>query len=142
MAMTRNRNERGAALIETAITIPILMLICVGIFEFGRAYQTWQVLTNASREGARMACLEGPTDADIRTRVNDYLAIGGLPRQPDGNISIDHTVPLTASATGSRVSVSYPFSFMVLNPVVRLVVSSSTVGGAITMQAQSIMRNE
>ena len=140
--MTRNRNERGAALIETAITIPILMLICVGIFEFGRAYQTWQVLTNASREGARVACLEGPTDADIRTRFNDYLRIGGLPAQTDGNISINRAVSLTATATGSRVAISYPFNFMVLNPVVRLVVSSSTVGGAITMQAQSIMRNE
>jgi Flp pilus assembly protein TadG len=142
MAMTRYRNERGAALIETAITLPILMLICVGIFEFGRAYQTWQVLTNASREGARVACLEGPTDADVRTRVNDYLRIGGLPAQPDGNITVDRNVALTGTATGSRVQVNYPFNFMVLNPVVRLVVSSATVGGPITMQAQSIMRNE
>jgi len=140
--MTRYRNERGAALIETAITIPLLMLVCVGIFEFGRAYQTWQVLTNASREGARVACLEGTTDADVRTRVNDYLRVGGLPAQPDSNIAVDRNVPLTATATGSRIQVNYPFNFMVLNPIVRLVVSTSTVGGPITMQAQSIMRNE
>jgi Flp pilus assembly protein TadG len=142
MAMTRYRNERGAALIETAITLPILMLVCVGIFEFGRAYQTWQVLTNASREGARVACIEGTSDADIRGRVNDYLQVGGLPRQPDGNIAIDHTVSISTSATGSSVTINYPFNFMVLNPVVRLVASSSTVGSAITMQAQSVMRNE
>ncbi len=49
------KNERGAALIEAAVTIPIILLIAVGIFEFGRAYQTWQVLTNAAREGARVA---------------------------------------------------------------------------------------
>ena len=48
-------NERGAALLETAVTLPIILMICVGIFEFGRAYQTWQVLTNAAREGARVA---------------------------------------------------------------------------------------
>jgi Flp pilus assembly protein TadG len=141
--MTRYRNERGAALLETAVTLPILMLVCVGIFEFGRAYQTWQVLTNAAREGARAACIEGTSDADIRTRVNDYLQVGGLPRVPDGNITIDHTVSLSAMATGSSVTVSYPFNFMVLNPVVRLVVSTSSVGdGALPMQAQSIMRNE
>jgi Flp pilus assembly protein TadG len=52
MRTTLKKNERGAALIETAITIPIILLISVGIFEFGRAYQTWQVLTNAAREGA------------------------------------------------------------------------------------------
>ena len=38
----RIRNQRGAALLETAFTIPIVLLICVGVFEFGRAYQTLQ----------------------------------------------------------------------------------------------------
>ena len=56
------KNERGAALLETAITIPLILLISVAIFEFGRAYQTWQVLTNAAREGARVAILNGTTD--------------------------------------------------------------------------------
>ena len=55
--MTRVKSERGAALLEAAITIPMLLLISVGIFEFGRAWQTWQVLTNAAREGARLAVL-------------------------------------------------------------------------------------
>ena len=50
----RLRSERGAALLETAITLPIILLVSVAIFEFGRAYQTWQVLTNASREAARL----------------------------------------------------------------------------------------
>jgi len=42
--------ERGTALIETAMTLPLLLLVSVGIFEFGRAFQTWQILTNAARE--------------------------------------------------------------------------------------------
>ena len=53
----RARREEGAALIETAFVLPIMLLVCVGILEFGRAYQTWQVVTNASREGARVAVL-------------------------------------------------------------------------------------
>ena len=63
--MTRIKSERGAALLEAAITLPMLLLVAVGIFEFGRAYQTWQILTNAAREGARMAVL---TDADEQPR--------------------------------------------------------------------------
>ena len=55
--MRRAKSERGAALIEAAITIPLLLLISVGIFEFGRAWQTSQVLTNAAREAARLAVL-------------------------------------------------------------------------------------
>ena len=59
--MKRIRNQRGAALLETAITIPLILAVCVAVFEFGRAYQTWQVLTNAAREGARVAILAEST---------------------------------------------------------------------------------
>jgi len=76
--MKRLRSQRGNALIETAITLPILLLVSVSIFEFGRAYQTWEVMTNAAREGARIAVLDGTTDSDVRARVNQYLDIGGL----------------------------------------------------------------
>ena len=72
------KNERGAALIETAITIPIILLISVGIFEFGRAYQTWQVLTNAAREGARVAILSDKTEPK-RDRGGPRLHAGGRP---------------------------------------------------------------
>jgi Flp pilus assembly protein TadG len=137
----RGGRERGAALLEAAITVPIILLISVGIFEFGRAYQTSQVLTNAAREGARLAVLEGPTDADVRARVNAYLTNGGLTTLADGNIAVDRNVPL-GSATASSVTLSYPFEFMVLNPVVRLVAPTSTTGGPITMTAATLMRNE
>lgn len=55
--ITTLRNQRGAALLETAITLPLILLVSVSIFEFGRAYQVQQVLTNAAREGARIAVL-------------------------------------------------------------------------------------
>ncbi|HWK08605.1 MAG TPA: TadE family protein [Vicinamibacterales bacterium] len=140
--MKRIRSQRGNALIETAITLPILLLVSVSIFEFGRAYQTWEVLTNAVREGARIAVLDGTTDSDVRARVNQYLGIGGLPSQPDANITVVRNVPLTSNSTASQVQINYPFAFMVLNPVARLVVSNSTVGAPITMHASALMRNE
>lgn len=143
MNTTTNRHrERGAALLEAAITVPIILLISVGIFEFGRAYQTWQVLTNAAREGARLAVLEGPTDTDVRARVNSYLTGGGLTSLADSNIVVNRAVAMTGTATGSQVTVNYPFAFMVLNPVVQLVTPGSTTGAPITMTASTVMRNE
>ena len=139
--MKRMRSQQGAALLETAIVLPMIMLVCVGIFEFGRAYQTWQVLTNASREGARLAVLDGQTDAAVRTRVNDYLSGGGLNTLGDGNIVVDRTVAL-GTATASRVTVNYPFEFMMLNPIVRMITPTSNTGAPITMQAATLMRNE
>jgi TadE-like protein len=139
---TRLRSERGNALIETAITIPIVLLIAVGIFEFGRAYQTQQVLTNAAREGARQAILEGVTDTQVTTIVRNYMSGGGLrPVDP----VIERTIsfnPAGGCPCASRVTINYPFNFIVLQPVARLVRRTSTVGAPITMQASALMRNE
>ena len=141
--MKRLRGQRGAALLETAITLPMILLVSVSIFEFGRAYQTWQVLTNASREGARLAVIEGSTDTNVKARVNEYLTGGGLASQPDSNIQITRNVTLTASGKGTQVQLNYPFQFMVLNPVIRLIAPSDNTGrGIYTMTASSVMRNE
>jgi Flp pilus assembly protein TadG len=141
--MKRMRNEKGAALIEAAVTVPIILLISVGIFEFGRAYQTQQVLVNASREGARLAVIEGSTDAEVRARVNAYLSAGGLKTLGDGQIPINRSTAVTATATGSTVEINYPFEFIVLNPVVKLIApSDSKTGAPITMKAATMMRNE
>ena len=82
--MRRAKSERGAALIEAAITIPLLLLISVGIFEFGRAWQTWQVLTNAAREGARLAVLPDPTAGGPEARAREYMMGGQLPKVRPG----------------------------------------------------------
>ena len=141
MRTNLRRNERGAALIEAAITIPIILLIAVGIFEFGRAYQTWQVLTNAAREGARIAVLPDYTDTDVNNAVRNYMTGGRLTNASTATISIVRNVPFGA-ATASRVTVNYPFQFVVLGPVARLVRSNSTAGAPLTMSSSALMRNE
>ena len=141
MLTKRLRNQRGTALIETAVTIPIVLLICVGIFEFGRAYQTWQVLTNAAREGARVAVLPDATTDSVQATVRAYMTSGRLPSADAANITVDRNVPLGAT-NASQVTVNYPFSFIVLNPVAKLVTKSTNVGAPLTMQASALMRNE
>ena len=146
------RNERGAALIETAITIPIILLISVGIFEFGRAYQTWQVVTNAAREGARVAILPEYPDTSVTARVRTYLKNGGLPASIVDDTTKTKvlitatTIPVdaagTVTASAARIVVEYPFEFMVLQPVAQLVVNGSTAGAPFTMRMTTIMRNE
>jgi Flp pilus assembly protein TadG len=139
--LKRFRNQRGAALIETAITIPLVLLVSVSIFEFGRAYQTWQVLTNAAREGARVAVLEQYTDAQVSNIVRTYLTNGRLTNAAGATITVVRNEPF-GTATASRITVNYPFQFMVLNPVARLVQSNSTAGTPLTMQSSALMRNE
>ena len=141
--MKRIRSEKGVAMVEAAMTLPIILLISVGIFEFGRAYQTSQVLTNAAREGARLAVIDGSTDADVRARVNQYLTNGGLTSLADDNIVLNRNTAMTGASTASTVQVNYPFEFMVLNPVIRLITPTDTKTGApITLTAATLMRNE
>src|SRR5688500_513264 len=131
MTMIRIKNERGAALLETAITIPLVLLVTVSIFEFGRAYQTWQVLTNAVREGARVAILAEATDAQVTSAVRNYMQGGQLQKASVATINIGRTVPF-GSNTASRITETYPFNFPVLNPVMRLIDKSSTAGAGTT----------
>jgi Flp pilus assembly protein TadG len=141
----RRKNDRGAAMIEMALTLPLLLLLSVSVFEFGRAFQTWQVLTNATREGARVAVLPGTTDAAVSTRVQDYLEAGQLPSASFTSILITRDVAISIGGTNtsaSRVTVNYPFEFMVLQPIAGLVVPGTDVGEPITMTVSATMRNE
>jgi hypothetical protein len=126
------RSDRGFAILETALALPLVMLAGVGVFEFGHAYQTSQVLANAAREGAQIAVLPNPGAGAIEAKVRERLQTGGL--IADGTVGV--------SVNGSEVTVSYPFQFVVLQPVAQLLVSGSMVDSPITVTATSVMRNE
>jgi Flp pilus assembly protein TadG len=146
MRMRRSlRNDRGTALIEAAMTVPLILLIMVGIFEVGRAYQTWQVLTNAAREGARMAIIPGTTVPTAKAMVVTYMQNGQLPMANTAYVDVNQASTLTVNGnpvSASAVTVDYPFDFMILQPIARLVVPGSNAGQAITMRATAVMRNE
>lgn len=140
----RLAGDRGQALIETALTLPIVLVLSISIFEFGRALQVWQLLTNAAREGARVAVLPGATEDGVKNRVFQYMEAGGLENGALDQITLAPSEidmgdgPVAAS----EVTVAYPFSFMVLNPIMQLVAPGSEVGAPITMTASALMRNE
>ena len=52
------RQPRGQALVEFALALPILILLLVGIFDFGRAVYAFNTVNNAAREGARVAIVD------------------------------------------------------------------------------------
>ena len=141
MRPTASRSQRGAIAIDIAITVPLILLIGVGIFEFGRAYQTWQVLTCAAREGAKVAVVAGSTDADVEQAVRQYMRAGQLPNAATAPVMLNRQVPV-GDGSGTQVTISYPFDFIVLNPAAQLVTPDSTTGAPLTMSAVALMRNE
>jgi Flp pilus assembly protein TadG len=141
----RLAGDRGQALLETAITLPLVLFVAVGIFEFGRAYQTAHTLNNAVREGARLAILPNAKAEDVQARVTNYLRGGYLSNVDGATVSVNQNTTMSigdSTAGASVVTVNYPFSFIVLNPVANMVTRGSSVSAPFTMSASAQMRNE
>lgn len=64
----RVTDDRGAAMVELALLLPLLILLLFGIIQFGRAYNAKIELAGGVREGARAAAL-GEPEADVEARV-------------------------------------------------------------------------
>lgn len=141
----RSDSDRGSALLEVAMTLPLILLVSVAIFEFGRLFQTWEVLGNAAREGARVAILPNTPNGGAETTARSYMRSGHLPNFASASVNVSAVqIPIGggATATASRVTIDYPFQFMVLQPVARLITPSTSLGAAITVRTSVEMRNE
>jgi len=99
-------SERGAVAVEFALLAPVLVMLLLGIMEFGRAYNVQVSLSSAAREGVRvMAITNNPTGA--RTAVKN-AAVAVQPALTDSNITV--TPNVCTSGTQVTVKVSYTLS--------------------------------
>lgn len=71
----RMSGERGAAAVEFAIVGSLLFMILFGTIQFGLAYNRYQGLNAAAREGARLGSLSATTKDEIITRVGQSVSI-------------------------------------------------------------------
>jgi Flp pilus assembly protein TadG len=111
----------------------LFFLFVFGMIEFGRMVMVQQVLTNATREGARLAVLESATVATVTTTVNSYLAAASI---TGATVTIAPN-PLSNAEFGDPVTVTVSISF---NQVSWLP-SPMYLGGR-TMTATTVMRCE
>jgi hypothetical protein len=89
--------------------------------------------------------LPNPVPGAAEARVREYLNMGGLTSDSSVGVAVtpaSTSMGTAAPAPGSQVTVTYPFSFIMLQPVAQLLVNGSLVGSPITVTATSIMRNE
>jgi len=139
--MSRPSTDEGQNLVEFAIVVVLLLALVLGICEFGRVWMTFQVVTNASREGARVAAL--PTGfsstTDVTTRVNTYLTSANL----DPSLATVTAANVSgATGTDAVVTVVYSVDLMFLGPVAKLMDPGSALPGTLTLTGTATMRNE
>jgi Flp pilus assembly protein TadG len=65
--------RRGVAAVEFALVLPVFLAVSLGIIEYGRALMAGNLVTNAAREGCRVAGRSGSTNAQVETAVRDFL---------------------------------------------------------------------
>jgi len=93
---TGKRRQRGQAMIEFAIVVPVMMLIILGIVAFGAMWSHQLKLNNASREGARHGIVCGATDAEIEAIVRDRAKLlANSQAGPDTRLTVDIDPPET-----------------------------------------------
>jgi Flp pilus assembly protein TadG len=135
------KSERGAELIEFALVFPTLLLVMLGICDFGFLFQRYEVVTNAAREGARVAILPGYTDGDVQARVNQYLTASGLTPTTPPTVGAPQTIAVGGQCITVRpVTVSYNHQFLFLGPIIGLMGGSGFSNKTLT--ATSSMRSE
>ncbi len=104
---SHRKNRRGAAAVEFAVVAPVFFLFVFGMIEFGRMVMVQQILTNASREGARLAVLDGTQTADVVDTVTSYLSNSSI-----GSAAVDVTPdPPDSAAFGDPVTVTVSVGF-------------------------------
>jgi Flp pilus assembly protein TadG len=132
-----SRGERGQALVEFAIVLPLLLLLLLGIVDFARAWNVYEVLTDAAREGARIAVVDQPatTEQDVRDAIvaaGQRAAIGIDPAD------ITTTGFHAGRGTQATVRIEYDYELKWVGALLGLVSGDRTV----TMITEFAMRNE
>jgi hypothetical protein len=105
------RGEDGAAAVEFALLLPLLVLLVFGIIHFGLAFNSRIQATNAAREGARLAAIG----------IDDWSNVGGVPfwqvvRERAGAGAITNCTLTTDGVIGGTLTVSFDFPLDLVIP--------------------------
>ena len=155
-------NEKGAAAVEFAIILPLLLLLVFGIVEFSLLMYNKAMITNASREGARRGIVyrvvynsetikmeyDPLADGQIQDEVTSYLS-NHLITFSTSTDPTSHTTTITRPVDEVskdimlNVQVSYPYQFLVCPVIASLVApGGTTMADTLTLTSATQMRME
>ena len=136
----RKNGEKGQALVEFALLVPIFLLLLFAIIDFGMGFYSWITVTNAAREGARLGVVMA-TSQQIEDRV---YQTADLP-----NESTQMTVTVTNAADqggqpGDSVTVRVDYDYDLITPLAGLVefATGNTFGRTLNLSSTAEMRLE
>jgi Flp pilus assembly protein TadG len=141
--MINLKDQEGAAAIEFAIILPLLMMILFGIIEFSIAFYDKAMITNASREGARAGIVLQPAprdaateDAEIQNVIDSFLANKLITLGTTNIPAVAITREGFSTGDALTVTVTYIYDYYVLPGFV------SGITGPVTLDGTTVMKME
>src|SRR5262249_24749542 len=137
----RWRSESGAEFVEFALAFPLLLLVVMGILDFGLMFQQYEVITNAAREGARVGMISSYTPANAQARALSYVNAALISQGANGAPTASATCTLVtvngANVTAINVQVGYTHQFNFVGGLMGWGLGSKRLTAAATMRSES-----
>ena len=135
------RSQSGQDIIEMALVTPLLLLLVMGIVDFGFMFMRFLVLTNAAVEAARVATLPNYTEDDARARAVAYAANGGVPGLVTVNCPVV-SLPGAGGGTwpGVTCTVQSVYQLQFVRPFVQMF--GGAMAASINLTGRSTMRRQ
>ncbi len=133
----KHQNEHGAVAAEFALLLPVLLTILFAIIEFGMMMYGRELVTNATREGARAGITQGPpkmTAGAITTISNNYLLNTGI-----NPANVTFTAVGAGGANPATLTVTAQYQYFFLIPWIPAVVG---IPNPLIINTQTVMRHE
>jgi len=133
----RKNGEKGQALVEFTLLIPIFLLLLFAIVDFGMGFHAWITVTNSAREGARLGAVSA-AQTDIMDRVYQTADL------PNESTQMTVTVTNAQGQPGQSVVVKVDYDYDLITPLAGLVqfFSGNVIGPTLTFSSTAEMRLE
>ena len=148
LKLIRRRREKGQALVEFALLVPIFLILMFAIVDFGMGFHSWITVTNSAREGARLGAVQATTD-DIIQRVEDTSDLINEDAKMTvtvgcGPSSDPPPTDPCPSLPGDSVVVQVEYDYDLITPLASLIafLSGDIIGPTLTLSSTAEMRLE
>jgi len=133
----RKNGEKGQALVEFTLLIPIFLLLLFAIVDFGMGFHAWITVTNSAREGARLGAVSA-AQTDIMDRVYQTADL------PNESTQMTVTVTNAQGSPGTSVVVEVDYDYDLITPLAGLIqfFSGNVIGPTLTFSSTAEMRLE
>jgi Flp pilus assembly protein TadG len=131
------RNQRGQAVTEFAVILPVLLLVLLAVYQFGVVFNNYIQVTAAAREGARKAAVSRTAGTCSAVQALAITAArGAAPGLSTSKMNVTVTATCTNNAyapgTDTTVTVTYPYAVSILGKVV----ASGNLSSSTTMREE------